>query len=150
MSTSNIQLRYYKRECLFCGFTFLWITHKLNKVRKTSSYVCELFAGVYTSTKSTKIFFFSFLIIPTWSSLHWKRKLNSLLLKWRQRKQFQYSCSVDLLLQKHASTNILKILQPKKGKSSDKKFWYFSYFCSKHRLCVLVRRVPTIYVFLAK
>ena len=27
----------------------------------------------------------------------------------------------------------------KKGKFSDKKFWYFSYFCSKHRLRVLIR-----------
>ena len=27
----------------------------------------------------------------------------------------------------------------KNWKFSDKKFWYFSYFCSKHRLCVLVR-----------
>ena len=29
----------------------------------------------------------------------------------------------------------------KKGKFSDKKFWYFSYFCSKHKLRVLVRTV---------
>ena len=27
----------------------------------------------------------------------------------------------------------------KKWKFSDKKFWYFSYFCTKHRLWVLVR-----------
>ena len=41
---------------------------------------------------------------------------------------------------KHAYSNILKILQPKKKrKFSDKKFWYFSYFCTKHRLWVLVR-----------
>ena len=37
-------------------------------------------------------------------------------------------------LRKHAYSNILKILQPKTGKFSDKKFLYFSYFCSKHRL----------------
>ena len=43
----------------------------------------------------------------------------------------------------------------KNWKFSDKKRWCFSYFCSKHRLWVLVRtasarrfkRVPTIYVF---
>ena len=42
----------------------------------------------------------------------------------------------------------------KNWKFSDKKLWYFSYFCSKHRLWVLVRtaslrrfsRVPTIFV----
>ena len=42
-------------------------------------------------------------------------------------------------LRKHAYLNKLKILPPKEWKSSDKKFWYFSYFCSKHRLWVLVR-----------
>ena len=34
---------------------------------------------------------------------------------------------------------ILKILQTKRRKFSDKIFWYFSYSCSKHRLLVLVR-----------
>ena len=42
-------------------------------------------------------------------------------------------------LRKHAYSNILNILPPKKWKFSDKKLWYFSYFCSKHRLWVLVR-----------
>ena len=58
-------------------------------------------------------------------------------------------------LRKHAYSNTLKILPPKNGNFSDKKIWYFSCFCSKHRLWVLVRtasarrfqRVPTIYVF---
>ena len=40
-------------------------------------------------------------------------------------------------LRKRAYSNILKILPPKKWKFSDKKFWYFSCFCSKHRLWVL-------------
>ena len=61
-------------------------------------------------------------------------------------------------LRKHAYSNILKTLQPKRGKFSDKKFWYFSYFCSKHRLWVPVRTasprrfywVPIIYVFKQK
>ena len=46
-----------------------------------------------------------------------------------------------------------KFYHLKKWKFSDKKFWYFSCFCLKHRLWVLVRtastrrfsRVPTIY-----
>ena len=46
-------------------------------------------------------------------------------------------------LRKHAYSNILKILPPKKWKISDKKFWYFSYFCSKHKLWVLVRTAST-------
>ena len=42
-------------------------------------------------------------------------------------------------LRKHAYSNILKILPPKNWKFSDKNLRYFSYFCSKHRLWVLVR-----------
>ena len=57
-------------------------------------------------------------------------------------------------LRKHTYSNILKI-SPPKTESFQIKFWYFSYFCSKHRLSVLVRtasprrfkRVPTIYIF---
>ena len=47
--------------------------------------------------------------------------------------------STWLTLGKHAYSNTLKILLPKNGNFSDKKFWYFSYFCSKHRLWVLIR-----------
>ena len=43
------------------------------------------------------------------------------------------------ILQKHTYSNILKILQPKQENFQIKKFLYFSYFCSKHRLWVLVR-----------
>ena len=42
-------------------------------------------------------------------------------------------------LRKHAYSNKLKILPPKKWKFSDKKFWYFSYFCTKLGLWVIVR-----------
>ena len=41
-------------------------------------------------------------------------------------------------LRKHAYKYI-ENFNTKTWKFSDKKFWYFSYFCSKHRLCVLVR-----------
>ena len=60
-------------------------------------------------------------------------------------------------LRKHAYPNtcILKISPPKTGSFQTKEYWYFSNFCSKHKLWVLVRtasprrfeRVPTIYVF---
>ena len=46
---------------------------------------------------------------------------------------------VHFTLRKHAYSNTLKILPRKNGNFSDKKFWYFSYVCSKHRLWVLVR-----------
>ena len=42
-------------------------------------------------------------------------------------------------LWKHAYSNILKILPPKNENFQIKKFWYVSYFCSKHRLWVHVR-----------
>ena len=54
-------------------------------------------------------------------------------------------------LRKHAYLNTLNILQTKKEKFQiKKKFRYFSYFCSKHRLWVLVEAVltsTTIYIF---
>ena len=40
---------------------------------------------------------------------------------------------------KTAYLNILKILPSKQMKILDKKFWYSSYFCSKHKLWVPVR-----------
>ena len=46
-------------------------------------------------------------------------------------------------LRKHAYSNILKILPPKNEKFSDKEICCFSYFCSKHRLWVLVRTAST-------
>ena len=42
-------------------------------------------------------------------------------------------------LREHAYSNILKIAPPQNWKSSDKNSDIFSYFCSKHRLWVLVR-----------
>ena len=42
-------------------------------------------------------------------------------------------------LRKHVYSNILKISPQKKKKMFSDKHWYFTYFCSKHRLWVLVR-----------
>ena len=61
------------------------------------------------------------------------------------------------ILRKHAYSNMLKIAPPIIWKFSDEKFWYFSYFCSKHWLWVQrtastrrFYRMPTICVsFLA-
>ena len=49
------------------------------------------------------------------------------------------SAEHSLTLRKHAYWNILKILPPKSESFQIKKFWCFPYFCSKHRLWVLVR-----------
>ena len=46
-------------------------------------------------------------------------------------------------LRKQAHSNILKRFPPKNRKKSDKKIWYFSYFFSKYKLCVLVRTAST-------
>ena len=49
-------------------------------------------------------------------------------------------CPLTESLLKYAYSNILKILQPKKVKFSDRKVLiFFSFFFSKHRLWVLVR-----------
>ena len=41
-------------------------------------------------------------------------------------------------LRKHAYSKFIENFTNKNWKFSDKKLWYFSYFCSKHRLWVLV------------
>ena len=55
---------------------------------------------------------------------------------WSQNRLpiLPWTTTDTLPLRKHACLNILKILPPKKWKFPDKNFWYFSYFCSKHRL----------------
>ena len=71
---------------------------------------------------------------------------------------FGYLEIVCIKYQNITKTRLFKYIEnftSKNWKFSDKKIWYFSYFCSKHRLWVLVRtasarrfsRVPTIYVF---
>ena len=49
-----------------------------------------------------------------------------------------HSLDSQTLQKKTRLSNILKSLQPKKEKFQIKS-WYFSYFCSKHRLWVVVR-----------
>ena len=56
------------------------------------------------------------------------------LLSTKESVLNKYKLAEMESLRKHIYSNILKILQPKTGKFSDKKFKYFSYFCSKHRL----------------
>ena len=46
-------------------------------------------------------------------------------------------------LRKRAYSNILNILPPKNENFQIKKIWYFPYFCSKHRLWVLIRTAST-------
>ena len=61
------------------------------------------------------------------------------LLYWQMAEECMCTANTQNTLRKHAYSNTLKILPPKNGNFSDKKFWYFSYFCSKHGLRVLVR-----------
>ena len=62
--------------------------------------------------------------------------------------QWTHSYNFDPL-RKHAYSNILRILPPKKRKLSDEKFGYFPYSCSKHRLWVLVRTASHHNLFLS-
>ena len=72
-----------------------------------------------------------------------------------QNRRISY-CSIELQwrehpLRKHAYSNTLKILPPKMTIFQIKKFWHFSYFCTKHRLCALVRTASTaFFIFLHK
>ena len=53
------------------------------------------------------------------------------------------STALGKTLRKHAYSNIPKIWPPKNEKFQIKKFWYFSYFWSKHRLLVLIKTAST-------
>ena len=71
-------------------------------------------------------------------------KLLHLLIKKILTDQYiQEWRSRELLSSKDITkTRLFKYIENftiKNGTFSDKKFWYFSYFCSKHRLWVLVR-----------
>ena len=61
----------------------------------------------------------------------------SLKVKEWHRVIYKYNPD-SMVLRKHAYSNIQKISPPKTEKFQTKN-WYFSYFCSKHRLWVLVR-----------
>ena len=70
---------------------------------------------------SMKIFF-----IISGQDLYW-RLLYCFMLHFTKTSLFKYT----------------ENLTTKKWKFSNKKIWYFSYFCSKHRLWVLVRTAST-------
>ena len=72
------------------------------------------------------------------NSLIMSRLIMNRLVMNRFIKRFQY-IYVWHSLRKHAYSNIMKISPPKTEKLQIKKLRYFSYFCSKHRLSVLVR-----------
>ena len=69
----------------------------------------------------------------------WKQVLDQTSFKIFHLHINIFHLHINNPLRKRAYSNILKNFTTKKWKISDKKFWYFSYFCSKHRLWVLVR-----------
>ena len=71
------------------------------------------------------------------------REIADVLTLWLLFQYYSWGSQNKVPLRKHTYSNILKILPPKKWKFSDKKFWYFSDFCSKHRLWALVRTAST-------
>ena len=99
-----------------------------------------------------------------WSTCQNVRFLKLQLIKWMllcHIKRNNYLCGICLLprplyFSRVASGPLLSVIitktclfkytetfATKNRKFSDKKFWYFSYFCSKHRLWVLVRTAST-------
>ena len=75
--------------------------------------------------------------------IFWKKNIIKSFAEFAERKlNVTLYCKVvsDTHYEKKKPIQIYwKFYHPKKWKFSDKKFWYFSYFCSKHRLWVLVR-----------
>ena len=73
-----------------------------------------------------------------WKSIDFVRtkcRLWSGCTVWFRSMLVAYTISfIYIPLRKHAYSNISKI-SPPKTESFQIKFWYFSYFCSKHRLC---------------
>ena len=112
--------------CRFCSYAlFSNIYPKINFMAKIGSGLCSFnckldFLEMFYQNSFFFLFFFFF------SLLILNYPLLSITIMWNS-------------LRKHAYLNILKILPPKKWKFSDKTFWYSSYFCSKHRLCVRFR-----------
>ena len=64
--------------------------------------------------------------------LSYRKKISKKL-----KNEFESAVVTSHPLRKHAYSNI-ENFTTKKWNFSDKKFWYFSYFCSKHRLWVFV------------
>ena len=70
--------------------------------------------------------------------IHWSvsQKLHLINVQY---ENLSYSYNSYITLRKYTYSNILKIYNPKKENFQIKKIWYFSYFCSKYRLWILVR-----------
>ena len=92
-------------------------------------------------------------IFPTKFQVKWpfrSREVQNRFSTWPPRRPSYVSNQTILAIFDLQGIPILPIMKTrlfkytenytnKKGKFSDKKFWYFSYFCPKHRLWVLVR-----------
>ena len=79
-----------------------WITQKLSKARMALCEVCERFAGVYTSIKSTKNNY-SFFIILTLQSLIFVDIIANFLSRWKENSSgipaYGIYRSIELFLQ---------------------------------------------------
>ena len=105
---------------------------------------------VHVGSESVDQDFEPSLHIVDYSQLLFRALWISRLFSWTRKGQ----CGAIFPLWKRAYSNTLKCYHQKNWKFSDNFFLSFSYFCSKHRLWVLIRtasprrfkRVPTIYV----
>ena len=83
---------------------------------------------IFFQPKHIDIFFISPQKHMLWYSLE--------LPRWGNSNEYHNICLHGyLLLRKHAYSNTML---PPKTENFQIKNWYFSYFCSKHRLCVLI------------
>ena len=106
--------------CYYVGINISWTHH-------------FYFVLIYFS-----FFFFSFgYISESWLDI--VVLSGSPLLSFRHQSERCFLLGIYLTLRKQAYSNVKKISPPKTENFQIKKLWYFSYFCSKHRLWVLVR-----------
>ena len=71
-----------------------------------------------------------------------KKKTTVITLHGQTHYFFQYRTYPEIWIRHITKTRLFKYIEnftTKNWKFSDKKFWYFSYFCSKHILWVRVR-----------
>ena len=97
----------------YCNLTLLFVRHENIRAPRAIPHILQILA------------------MTCLRSLWHLKSMRTLAQQQRNSDSLYYVFLLlsHVVLRKNTYSNILKILQPKKGKFSDKKIWYFSYFC---------------------
>ena len=122
------------------GFTRVYIIFLISAQKHRSMFWAEIW-----KRSEVLIEIFSFFVLVVKFSIYLNRRVFVM-----EREELWISCTSHNAFYTPTycitKTRLFKYTEnftTKNGNFSDKKFWYFSYFCSKHRLCVLVRTAST-------